>query len=509
MSVKQHLTRYLGFSLVCFAALRAEDQPQWGTAWNRNMLSAETGLPAHFDPDTGTNIRWKVPLGTEAHSSPVVSGGHVFIGTNNHQPRDPKHQGDRGVLMCFDELTGELQWQLVVPKREEDRYFDWPRSGISSPATVEGDRVYVVTNRGEVVCLDAQGLSNGNQGPFMDEARHMTPQGSEPLEPGDLDADILWMFDLTQEAGIWSHDGAHSSILINGPHLYLNTATGVDNTHKKIRTPNAPSLVVLDKETGTYLARENEGNAPNIFHCTWSAPAMTKVNGLETIWFAGGDGIVYGYDPIPFSIKAPDQPLHLNRVWRYDFDPNAPKEDVHRYNQNRREGPSNIFGMPVMDGDHMYIAGGGDLWWGKIGAWLKCITPSRDGDADQSSIKWTFPLERHVMSTPAVTDDLVFIADCGKNVFCLDKNNGKQVWQHSAKGEFWASPYVADGKVYIGSRRGDFMILAATREKQLLHETDLGAPISATTCAANGRLYVATMTALYCLENSKQSLEAF
>ena len=147
MSVKQHLTRYLGFSLVCFAALRAEDQPQWGTAWNRNMISAETGLPAHFDPDTGTNIRWKVPLGTEAHSSPVVSGGHVFIGTNNHQPRDPKHQGDRGVLMCFDELTGELQWQLVVPKREEDRYFDWPRSGISSPATVEGDRVYVVTNR--------------------------------------------------------------------------------------------------------------------------------------------------------------------------------------------------------------------------------------------------------------------------------------------------------------------------------------------------------------------------
>jgi outer membrane protein assembly factor BamB len=103
----------------------------------------------------------------------------------------------------------------------------------------------------------------------------------------------------------------------------------------------------------------------------------------------------------------------------------------------------------------------------------------------------------------------VFIADCGKNVFCLEKSNGKQLWQHSAKGEFWASPYVADGKVYIGSRRGDFMILAATREKQLLHETDLSAPISATTCAANGRLFVATMTALYCLENSEQSLKTF
>lgn len=473
------------------------------------MISEETGLPSHFDPKTGTHIKWKVPLGTEAHSSPVVSDGRVYVGTNNHQPRDPKHQGDRGVLMCFDELTGDLQWQLVVPKREEDRYFDWPRSGISSPATVEGDRVYVVTNRGEVACLDVHGLSNGNQGPYMDEARHMTPQNSKLLELGELDADILWLFDLTKDAGIWSHDGAHTSILIHGPHLYLNTATGVDNTHKKIRTPDAPSLVVLDKKTGAYLARENEGNASNIFHCTWSAPSMTKVNGKETVWFAGGDGIIYGYDPIPHSTHISDHPLSLKRVWRYDFDPEAPKENVHQYNQNRRTGPSNIFGMPVMDGDRMYVAGGGDLWWGKIGAWLKCLSPSRNGDADQSVVNWTFPLERHVMSTPAITDDLVFIADCGKNVFCVDKSTGKQLWQHTAKGEFWASPYVADGKVYIGSRRGDFMIFESTREKRLLHEADLAAPISATACAANGRLFVATMTSLYCMENSGQSLKTF
>ena len=160
-----------------------------------------------------------------------------------------------------------------------------------------------------------------------------------------------------------------------------------------------------------------------------------------------------------------------------------------------------------MDGNRMYVAGGGDLWWGKVEAWLKCISPSRNGDADQSAVHWTFPLERHVMSTPAVTNEFVFIADCGKNVFCVDKRTGKKLWQHSAKGEFWASPYVADGKVYIGSRRGDFMIFAATREKQVLLETDLGAPISATACAANGKLFVATMTALYCLELADKGVD--
>src|SRR3954447_1496137 len=80
----------------------ADDSPQWGQAWSRNMTSAERGLPATFNPATGQNLKWSAELGTEAHSSPVVAGGKVYIGTNNGHPRDPKHQGDRGVLMCFD-----------------------------------------------------------------------------------------------------------------------------------------------------------------------------------------------------------------------------------------------------------------------------------------------------------------------------------------------------------------------------------------------------------------------
>ena len=150
----------------------------------------------------------------------------------------------------------------------------------------------------------------------------------------------------------------------------------------------------------------------------------------------------------------------------------------------------------------MFIAGGGDLWWGKTKAWLKSIRISRGGNVSQEALNWSFPLERHVMSTPAVTDECVMIADCGKNIYCLDAQNGLELWRHAAKGEFWASPYVADGKVYIGSRRGDFMIFKADRQKEHLATIDMGAPISATSAAANGRLYVATMMELYCLESN-------
>ena len=56
----------------------------------------------------------------------------------NADPRDPKHKGDRGVLLCLNERDGSLLWQLIVPKRWEDPFFDWPKTGICSSVSVEG-----------------------------------------------------------------------------------------------------------------------------------------------------------------------------------------------------------------------------------------------------------------------------------------------------------------------------------------------------------------------------------
>jgi len=483
---------------------RAADQPQWGQAWSRNMVSAERGLPVSFDPKTGAHLKWTARLGSETHSSPVVAGGRVYIGTNNNQPRDPRHRGDRGVLFCLEERTGDLLWQLVVPKREADVYFDWPNSGFCSPPSIEGDRVYVVDNRGEALCLDALGMANGNDGPYLDEGAHLVPhpldedpaQPAPAMTPGPLDADILWLFNLTTGAGIWSHDAAHSSMLIDGDFLYLNSGTGVDNTHKKIRTPDAPSLIVLDKRTGRYLARDRERIAPNIFHNTWCPPSLGVVNGRRLIFFAGGNGVVYAFEPLTAAPAGPE-PATLTKVWQFDFDPTAPKTNVHQYNSNREESPSNIYGMPVFAGGRLYVAGGGDIWWGKNAAWLKCIDPSGSGDITTNGLVWTYPLQKHVLSTPAVDGGLVYIADVGRVLHCVDAATGRAVWTHELRGEIWASPLVADGKVYLGTRSGVFYTFAAGREKRLLAEVELGAPISGTATAANGVLYVATMTHLY------------
>jgi outer membrane protein assembly factor BamB len=497
------------FLACCGWTLHDSDQPQWGEAWTRNMVSKEKRLPESFDVKTG-HVKWSAQLGTQTHSTPIIAHGRVYIGTNNGAPRDPHHQGDRGVLMCFDEKTGKLLWQLVVPKREEDPYFDWPECGISSPATVEGDRVYIVSNRGEVMCLDALGMANGNDGPFTNEAAHCIPaqsgssvtnsvkvvDGTSAPGLGALDADILWLFDLTQGAGIWSHDAAHSSILIRGDYLYLNSGTGVDNTHKRIRTPDAPSLVVLDKRTGRLVARDGEHIAPNIFHNTWCSPSLAEVERSPLIFFGGGNGILYAFNP---SITSQPVPQILQKVWQFEFDPDAPKTNVHKFNGNRREGPSNFYGMPVFKDNRIYAAGGGDLWWGKNEACLKCIDATKKELDASKRLIWSYPLQKHVLSTPAIYNGMVFIADCGRKFHCVDAKNGKPFWTHDIEGEAWASPLVADGKVYLGTRSGAFYIFAADKQERLLSNTQFGSPISGTATAANGVLYVATMTHLYAL----------
>ena len=487
-------------SILAISTVPADDQPQWGQRYTRNMVSGETGLPETFDPDTGKNIKWVVPLGTQTYSTPVVAGGKVLIGTNNDRPRDPRHKGDRGVLLCLDETDGSLCWQLVVPKIRGDPRVDWPRSGIVSPATVEGDRVYLVSNRGQVMCLDLNGQTDGNDGPYRHEGRVMAPRGAEPMEVTKTDADIIWLFDIQAKAGVHQHDAAHSSILLHGQFLYINTSNGLDTNHEYIPAPDAPSLIVLDKTTGRLVAQEDEKISTRIFHCTWSSPALGQANGRTLVFFGGGDGVCYAFDALR---SAPEMPVvqKLKNVWRFDCDPTAPKEDVHQYIGNHREGPSNIKSMPVFHRGRMYVTYGGDIWWGKRQAWLKCFNATGTGDITNSCEVWSYPLNRHCCSTPSVHDGLVFVADCGRYIHCVDAETGKPYWTHETKGEIWGSTLVADGKVYVGTRRGNFWVLAASRDKKIISSIKLDSPMHSTPVAANGVLYVTTMKKLYAVKS--------
>ncbi|NQT86863.1 PQQ-binding-like beta-propeller repeat protein [bacterium] len=475
----------------------AAERGQWGQRDSRNMVSPERGLPASFDPATGQGVRWTASLGCETYGALVVAGGKVFVGTNNRQPRDPRHQGDRGVLMCFDEKDGAFLWQLVVPKLTSIRYGDWHYVGIASSPVVEDGRAWLATNRGEVVCLDVRGMANGNGGPYTDEGAHMTPPGGDRLEPGPRDADILWLYDMVAELGVRPHNASNGSPLMIGDLLYVGTCNGVEWTHKRPANPDAPSLIVLDKRTGRLVAVDDAGIGPRIFHGQWASPSTAKVGGRQLVFYGGGDGVVYAFEALPHAREG-QEPTKLKTVWSFLCDTEGrwiPEGASHR--PADADGPSTIIGMPVAHAGRIYVAACGDPWHGKDGGALYCIDATGVGDITQSGRAWVYTDIGWSISTVAVADGLVYAAGYDGRLHCVDARTGKAVWVHDARGMVYGSPLVADGKVYYGTARCDLWVLAAGRQKNVLAHIALGTGMSNTPAAARRTLFIAADGILY------------
>ena len=497
-----HIIAIILSSAIYSVQAQSHDSPQWGEKLTRNMVSAETGLPPTFNIQTGKNVKWSVSVGTNGYATPIIAGGKVFIGGNNADQHDPRFTGDRGVLQCLNESDGGLVWQLVVPRIEGDRHNDWPMIGICSPPTVEGNRVYVLTNRSEVLCLDLNGQADGNDGTFKGEGWYMALSGEFPYVATLKDADIIWSYDLKLELGICPHDSPHASILLDGDFLYLNTCSGVDYRHLQTTALNAPALIALDKKTGRLVAQDNEHFGPKIFHSSWSSPAMGLVNGQKQLYFAGPDGIIYAFEALSQSASR-DKVQSFAKIWQFDCDPKAPKDNIHNYKNNKTVGPSLFLGMPVFYKNRIYATVGGDIWWGKREVYLKCIDATKKGDITGAGEIWSHALEQHSGSTPAISNGLIYVTDCGKNLHCLDAENGNLYWIHKLKMDSWSSALVADKKVYVGSRAGDFWILEEGKKRNVLDSMMLDSPIHSTPVAANGTLYISTMNKLFAIKIRK------
>src|SRR5437764_432160 len=200
--MRKHLSRSLLVALLLMLAATISSQsasdpgsgdwPMWGGTPDRNMVSTMKGLPTEWDVKTKKNVKWIAELGSQSYGNPVVAGGMVFVGTNNERLRDPKQPGDRGVLMAFREDTGEFLWQQTHEKLTSGRANDWPYQGVASSPLVEGNRLYYVSNRGVVWCLDVNGFADGNQGPVKDEKL-----------TGPHDDDVIWEFDTNPKESVW------------------------------------------------------------------------------------------------------------------------------------------------------------------------------------------------------------------------------------------------------------------------------------------------------------------
>jgi outer membrane protein assembly factor BamB len=516
------------------------DWNQWAGSPARNNVPAGKDIatewtPGDFDDKTGEwkkksakNVKWVARLGSESYGNPVVAGGKVFVGTNNGGGRLKRYPAavDLGCLVCFNEADGKFLWQASSEKLPTGRVHDWHLMGICCAPLVEGDRLWYVTSRGEVVCLDTEGFHDGeNDG----------PNKAEPNENTD-EADVVWMLDMMGQLKISQHNMCSCSITSAGDIIFVNTSNGVDEGHTTVPAPEAPSFLALDKHTGKILWEDNSPGV-NILHGQWSSPAYAVLGDVPQVLFGGGDGWLRSFRAEATTDGKPEL------LWEFDCNPKDAK-----YSVSGRSTRNHLIATPVIDGGLVYIAVGEDPEHGEGNGHLWCIDPTKHGDVSSelafkvddrkhplphrrlqaviaedgeiavpnpnSAAVWhyvgkdldgdgklkEFEEQMHrTCGTAAIKDGLLFLPDFSGLVHCLDAKTGEAHWTHDLFAESWGSAMIVEDKVYVGDAEGKVTIFKLSPEKEIIGEIEMGNSVFTTPIVANNVLYIANKTHLFAI----------
>ena len=508
------------------------DWPQWGGSPHRNNTPAGENIPFKWNLETGENVLWASPLGSQTYGNPVIANGKVFVGTNNTHGYLKRYPSkiDLGVLLAFEERTGKFLWQASSPKLPTGRVHDWPQQGVCSTVYCDDKRLWYNTSRGEVVCLDVEGFHDGeNDGPFKAEA-------NENLDEGD----IIWRYDMMGDLGVSQHNMCSCSITCVGDRCFVITGNGVDEGHINLPAPNAPSFICLDKNTGKLLWTDKSPGL-NILHGQWSSPCVFEAGGREQVVMGGGDGWLYSFDP------AGDGKGGAKLLWKFDGNP---KDSL--YVLGGRSTRNHLISTPVFYDGYVYVGMGEDPEHGEGNGHLYCIDPTKRGDVSlelavdaegkeiphkrlkavdsnkgekaipnpNTAAIWHYDVVdrnkngkkefeetmHRTMGSVAIKDDLLFVTDIGGLVHCVDAKkvvDGKPIvyWTHDMFSAAWGSVLIVDGKVYVGDEDGDITVFELSKELNVLAENNMINSLYTTPVVASDTLFIANKSTLIALKS--------
>jgi beta-lactamase regulating signal transducer with metallopeptidase domain/outer membrane protein assembly factor BamB len=474
-----------------------------------NVFTA-LSAPDAWNIDSGENVQWSAKLGSQTLGSPVVSGGRVFIGTNNageYLEAFPEAR-DLGCLLAFDVQTGNFLWQYSAEKLATGRVNDWPRRGITASPYVEDDRLWIVTNRSEVVCIDTEGFHDGEDDGLLDGPH------SESLKAGDSQprkrADVVWTVDLMKTFGSFPHNHSDCTITSDGKLLFIVVPNGTDHTHRDLPSPKAPSFVALDAKTGA-VVWTNRDSENQILHGQWSSAVYGQLGGVSQVICPSGSGWLFGLDATTGET-----------LWKFDCNPKDSKWIL-----GSKGRWNNLIAKPLIYDGRVYMATGQDPEHGEGNADLWCIDPTKRGDVSpqivnrsqfvpnsDSAVVWHFDQEEFTpngepvfeyffhrsISTPVAKDGLLIAADTAGLVHCFDAKTGQRHWTHDLFAACLSSPIIINDRVYVGGEDGDVAILALLKQKKLIAEINMKEVITTTPTVDDGVLYVATRSRLFAIK---------
>ena len=139
------------FSLFVFTdRAAAQDAAEWPEFRGPGGQGHAPAGPAPIEWSETRNVAWKVPVAGRGWSSPVVSGGRIWLTTAVAQARGASLR-----LLCFDAESGRELFNVEAFRVSNANLKNEKNSHASPTPIVDGDRVYVHFGGDGTAALDA------------------------------------------------------------------------------------------------------------------------------------------------------------------------------------------------------------------------------------------------------------------------------------------------------------------------------------------------------------------
>jgi outer membrane protein assembly factor BamB len=417
------------------ALVTGSNWPEWRGP-ERTGASAERGLPSSWSP-AGENLAWKVPYGSR--SSPVVFGDHLYLQTSSGAGATLQER-----IICFNADTGKLLWEHkynVFMSDVPPHRIAWSSPAVD-PAT---GNVFALSGNGLLMSLSSTGK-------------------------------VLWERSLTEEFGMWTtHGGRVSSPIVDGKQVIVS---GLMFSWGQL-SGGAHRFVSFDTATGTTnWVSSPEGRPTDTIYAN---PFVGTVSGTRMFFSGGSDGAMH-------ALKV----LTGQPVW------------------NWRVSQRGLNTAALMLGPNVIVTHSEENIASNEMGMIAAVPAEKTGALTDKDAVW---LSRGVQvgyGSPVADAERIYAVDNGGILLAFDTKTGKQLWSKHLGTIQKGSPVLADGKLYIGTENtgnagGKFYIIRPHADRaEVLDQDWLGTAerseiIIASPVVARGRIYFASMDALYAI----------